>query len=34
VFLCWTETVRCIALCFAGIVLSGIFSTECGGRFL
>lgn len=34
VFLCWTETVRCMALCFAGIVLSNIFSAGCGGRFL
>ena len=34
VFLYWTETVRCMALCFAGIVLSNIFSAGCGGRFL
>ena len=34
VFLYWIETVRCMALCFAGIVLSNIFSAGCGGRFL
>lgn len=34
VFLYWTETVRCMALCFAGIVLSNIFSAGFGGRFL
>lgn len=34
VFLYWIETVRCMALCFAWIVLSNIFSAGCGGRFL
>jgi len=34
VFLYWKETVGCIVLCFAGIVLSDTFSVICGGRFL